>query len=73
MLGCNESRHSFVSSCSAQVHANYGETSAAFPCMQLYTGHCGMQVCKLRNFVVKNIYSPRHFLDHANYDCGQLP
>ncbi|DBA84691.1 TPA: hypothetical protein ACH3X1_005947 [Trebouxia sp. C0004] len=29
-------------------------------------------VCSLRNFVVRNIYSPRHFLDHANYDCGQL-
>ncbi len=31
-----------------------------------------LQVCSLRNFVVRNIYSPRHFLDHANYDCGQL-
>lgn len=29
-------------------------------------------VCAARNFVVRNIYSPRHFLDHANYDCGQL-
>ena len=27
----------------------------------------------MRNFVVKNIYSPKHFLDHANYDCGRLP
>ncbi|KAL3131346.1 hypothetical protein ABBQ38_000632 [Trebouxia sp. C0009 RCD-2024] len=29
-------------------------------------------VCAVRDFVVKNIYSPRHFLDHANYDCGRL-
>lgn len=31
-----------------------------------------LQVCAVRDFVVKNIYSPRHFLDHANYDCGRL-
>lgn len=31
-----------------------------------------MQVCAVRNVFVQKAFSPAHFLDHTQFDCGKL-
>ena len=31
-----------------------------------------VQICAVRNIFVEKAFSPAHFLDHTEFDCGRL-